>query len=344
MSLRVLLMMIVIVNLSSARIVKAQSSRVAPTRAAAERALQLTDDAARAPRSLFARNGWESLKVTGNGVRTPAVVQSSVPVSYGQVLARSPEPDQIRPLSSSSSQRQLVGPTPECSQPPSNPEMPVEYRAYIPVDHESAPPSIGCAAIGQTSAVYEGDLPYGYSVPPTYRVSVYSVVEPGNSLEPFYGAAADTGITFQFAPQTPVNGSYLSTPDYDGIFNDCYVENEEGRAQFGGSNWWSIGDTVPSNRETTVTYNGAVADPLIPSFPPFTVGFDVSTSIYHSPNAQYVNVTVSGDVTCYPAHEVLVAGHQMALVLPTSNSPGYIAACLIGPDDTPLVGGGDVAF
>jgi hypothetical protein len=171
---------------------------------------------------------------------------------------------------------------------------------------------------------------------------VYSLVTPGSGLN--YGLS-NTGITYQFDFPSPINennpgvpaGGYLTPPDFDGIFDDCERENEEGQAMFGISPNTEATTAVSFANTTTVYYNGVVANPL--ALQALKIGWSVGTTTTVDPNAGTVNVQVNGSVTCFPAHEVLFDGFPVASYIPPTSNSAFIAACLAGPDVPLLLNG-----
>jgi hypothetical protein len=211
-------------------------------------------------------------------------------------------------------------------------EFTIEYRAYIPYDNVQGNPSAYCATVHlQTYAVYAGDQRHD-SDTTTYRTSIYSIMEPG--IGTAYDQVPDTGITYQFSPPSPVNGSYLTTADFDSKPGTCYKYNAEAQAKFGSEGSETITPAVVNSTTSSFTYNGKIENPL--GTPLLYIGWNVKTTI--EKESGYGNVKVSGDVTCFPAHYIMVDGINVASYTPTTNTKTYIAGCLLGPDSTPLSG------
>lgn len=236
----------------------------------------------------------------------------------------------------------VKSPAPACSAPDPQISTPVEYRAYIPYDNVSGSNSFSCGASTMSAfALYYGDNPQnGANI--TYRASVYTVVSPFDIGTPgtLSNTVNDTGITYQFNSSppyaSPISPPYLSAGDYDGVLNDCRYENGQDQAQFGsGSNFSGVSDNITSDTVDAVTFNGEVSNPLASS--QLTIGWNLTTTISDL-DASTINAQVTGNVTCFPASEILVNGQIEASFIPTSNSTMYIAQCLVGPDNTPLSG------
>ena len=170
-------------------------------------------------------------------------------------------------------------------------------------------------------------------MPNSYRVSVAGVVSPASGANVF---TAQTGVSYQYDFPSPYNPPFLTAADDDMVFDDCWLENEQGHAQFGhdGSQSVVVGQSA---FVTTVAYNGNVANPL--AVPLLKIGWNVTQTItILGPHS--VNIHVFGGVTCFPAHQVLFQGVPVAWFLPTSSDPLYTGPCLASPQIlyAPLVG------
>jgi hypothetical protein len=228
-----------------------------------------------------------------------------------------------------------------CPTNPASWPFSLEYRAYIPFDNVTASPSPACITnAGQTTAVYLGDSPDSVnsnSVPVTYRTSIFGIVTP-NSPTALSLVTPTTGITYQFAPPSPIDPPFITSGDYVvPQLGTCYRLNAEGQAVFGiDNNEQTPSASAPSTNSVLVNYQGRVGNPLAAAA--LTIGWNVNTLVVENTSYSSVNVQVSGTVTCFPAHEIIFQGQQIAYYFPPYSNPAYIAGCLAAPPVANLSG------
>lgn len=235
--------------------------------------------------------------------------------------------------------------TPECAPPPppTNPAVTVSYQASIPQDHISGPAPTACSpSIGY---LYLGDklsdpMKAGFS---SYRAAQLTYLYPnsGTSQNPYSSSGnGDTGYTTQFYLPSPVNGKYITDSDYDGVTNDCYKWTGDGHAIFGQNGNYANLTTSPGSHNIVTNFSGQASNPLQkPSVG--GIRWNVSVTV-NKTTGNSTHAFVSGSVSCYPSHTVVVngitAGYYNA---PINPSNVYVVNCLAfnGPS-TPLQGPG----
>ena len=202
-------------------------------------------------------------------------------------------------------------PAPQCTPAPpvANPWWAVSYGAYIPDDHVPGPiTSLGCGL----PYVYLGDR----SADPTkggtlssYRITHGVTYYPRTASDVPY--LATVGYTWQFAHDSPANGSYITYPDYDGVPNDCHYYNayKQANATLAPNYYNETGTYYPS---TALIYlNGRISNPLENSSAAIQWNATVSISNITA-DGYWANVKASGVTTCYPYHVVIVNGVTVA--------------------------------
>lgn len=156
------------------------------------------------------------------------------------------------------------------------------------------------------------------------------------------GIFTDTGVTWQFSKGSPVNGSYISTPDYDGIPNDCHLYNNLAQAIFGTEGNYAYGSFTTTESNMGVNFTGQASNPLeqtpLGISQPY-IGWNVSTTVNNTAGGYTGQVFVSGAVTCYPSHQIVVNNTVVAYyIAPQNPSLKTLTNCLTGGPSYPLIG------
>ena len=202
------------------------------------------------------------------------------------------------------------------------PAFSVAYSSYIPVDHVNGPTSCPYVLDPDGSPyiplIYMGDANRG-----PYRTTESIYVTP--QTQAYWGFFPDTGYTRNYdALHSPVNGSTLSAADEDGIQYDCYLWNDQGKANPAG---FSYDVTFPYPHQGQVHFSGSASNPL--ELAPAPITWDMRTVVDNS-NPGSPTAYVNYNHTCYPAHQVKVNGQIIYLYTPPENDISYIAVCLSG--------------
>jgi hypothetical protein len=134
------------------------------------------------------------------------------------------------------------------------------------------------------------------------------------------------------------NASSITSSDYDGIPNDCYKWTGQDQAQFGQNGNTATITTTAGVNATTVNYTGQSTNPLqSPSVG--AIRWNVSVTV-NKTTGWSTHVFVSGAVSCYPSHQIVVNNVPVAsFAAPIDPGITYITNCLVfnGPS-TPLSG------
>ncbi len=327
MSCRIVLLFLLAVGISAPGLV-AQAPKLTAHCSPATGSAFTLDLHASIPSNLEQMSKQVSGSAAKTGVSSNASSKASVPLRYGLLRSRSAAGNAVTRLEVA----------PECGAPPPVTTFPVEYRALIPYDNVTGNASGFCYLIyGDITGTYAGDIPHGTSAeyPTSYRASLYDLVDVGAGGGP--DTIPDTGITTAFEPPSPVNGSYLTPPDWDGTLADCIRETGQNQAHFGVSpNWYTTGLLTYSSASASIDMSGEVSNPL--SFSALTIGWGVSTTLANDTANRTLNITVSGAVTCFPESIVLVDGQQVAAYVPPTENYFYVGYCLATPATSPLTG------
>ncbi len=229
-----------------------------------------------------------------------------------------PDPDPPPPV---------PGPPPPPVSPPTNPAVSVFYEAYIPQDHIYGPFPNSCSLT--QGFLYLGDRqgdPVTLGSPYSYRVQQGIIVYPDSGVSE--GASSSVGYTEQFSVGSPHNGAYITSSDYDGVANDCKLWNGAGHAQFGEGSNTSSWAAIPSSSNIVVKLIGRISNPLESS--KSAIQWNVSTTINNTGGKSTATVFVSGGVTCYPSHQILVNDTNVAFfAAPQNPTLAYITGCLV---------------
>ncbi len=212
------------------------------------------------------------------------------------------------------------------------PKYVVQYAAYIPVDHVSAPTPCLLNSVPKAK-IYLGDA-FRSSFRATQSVLAIPFATTGISTN----AVKNTGATRSYGVGSPVNGSTLSTSpassniydgpyigaDEDQVSDDCALWHQKGRAT-------SIDMQTPSTsfsvQNLSTTLSGKVDNPNEQSAPGSGIKWNMSVNI----NSAIGNATIAYNHTCYPAHILKINGTVVYSYLPPQNDTFYIFKCLFTP-------------
>lgn len=190
----------------------------------------------------------------------------------------------------------------------------IEYSAYIPVDHVTAPSTCFYGGAGYF-LLYRGDANRG-----TFRTREIMTLAP--DAHKAYGFLPSTGETKNYGYGSPANGVTLSSADDDGVGGDCYLYNDFGKADPSG---FQLNTAFPASHQGSVQFYGSSANPL--EYQWFAIEWNETTTVDDS-NPSISTASVSYDFTCYPAHQVKVNGNAIFVYTPPSNSVSFITQCL----------------
>lgn len=205
----------------------------------------------------------------------------------------------------------------------------VSYQAFIPTDYAPGPGILDPSPNTCPNDIYAGDNRTFDPSLESYRAMQFiSVGVGGMTSVPSYPGEA-TGWSYEFNQAVLKNNQIPASAynfHYKGQCTTSYV-NEWGHAS---TNDMPIPSASYSgSNQTNVTLSGSASNP-IPLFA-FPISWNASLTLSEpDPTDLHVTGVLTND--CYPAHELSVGEADVATWMPTSDTLGYITACLGGFD------------